>query len=48
MKIKTFPLKYVEQDLERIGKAADKVKESKDEFIKKAVEERIKTVEEES
>lgn len=41
MKIKTFPLNYVESDLKKIGRYAKKVRESKEEFMKKAIEERM-------
>lgn len=44
MKIKTFPINYIDFELEKVGKYARHVKETKEEFIKKSVEERMKRI----
>lgn len=41
MNIKTFPLQFTKKKLDEIKKAADKLGETKKEFILKAIEKRL-------
>ena len=42
MNIKTFPLQFTKEKLDEIKEVADKLDESKKEFILKSIEQRLK------
>ncbi len=44
MKIMTFPLKYVESDLKKIGTFAKNTGMTKEQFIKSAVDEKMERI----
>jgi len=45
MKIKNFPLAFTEEQLNRIGRAAEKAKKSKKDFMYEAIENAVKITE---
>lgn len=44
MKIKTFPLQFTEDKLDKIGNVADKLNMSKKDFILEAIDEKMEEV----